>query len=122
METRKVQKTSDGTYFVTLPKATQRGVDRGSLLAFENGKDGKLTIGLYATHTLRGQLSYLPHPILDEMLKTLRRFPQVMIGDTFQNVAMMMKMFLEDLLLSLLSELNYDYPEVVDLSHGKESA
>ena len=50
METRKVQKTSDGTYFVTLPKAwvTQRGVDRGSLLAFENGKDGKLTLGLYA--------------------------------------------------------------------------
>lgn len=50
MDTRKVQKTSDGTYFVTLPKAwvTQRGVDRGSLLAFENGKDGKLTLGLYA--------------------------------------------------------------------------
>jgi phosphate uptake regulator len=49
METRRVQKTSDGTFFVTLPKAwvTQRGVYRGSLLAFENGKDGKLTIGLY---------------------------------------------------------------------------
>lgn len=101
METRKVQKTSDGTYFVTLPKATQRGVDRGSLLAFENGKDGKLTIGLYATHTLRGQLSYLPQPILDETLKTLKRFPEAMVGDTFQNVAATTKMFLEDLLQPL---------------------
>jgi hypothetical protein len=51
--------------------------------------------------TLRGQLSYLPHPILDEMLKTLRRFPQVMIGDTFQNVAVMTKIFVEDLLQPL---------------------
>jgi len=51
--------------------------------------------------TLRGQLSYLPHPILDEMLKTLKRFPQAMVSDTFQNVAMMTKMFVEDLLQRL---------------------
>ena len=51
--------------------------------------------------TLRGQLSYLPHPILDEMLNTLRRFPQGMIGDTFQNVAVMTKIFVEDLLQPL---------------------
>ena len=51
--------------------------------------------------TLRDQLSYLPHPILDEMLKTLKRFPQVMIGDTFQNVAVMAKIFVEDLLQPL---------------------
>ena len=48
--------------------------------------------------TLRGQLSYLPHPILDEMLKTLKRFPQAIGGDTFQNVTMMTKIFVEDLL------------------------
>jgi hypothetical protein len=48
--------------------------------------------------TLRGQLSYLPHPILDEMLKTLKRFPQAIGGDTFQNVTVMTKIFVEDLL------------------------
>ena len=51
--------------------------------------------------TLRGQLSYLPHPILDEMLKTLKRFPEAIVGDTFQNVAATTKMFLEDLLQPL---------------------
>jgi len=50
METRRVQKTSDGTYFVTLPKSwvTQHGVEKSSLLTFESGRDGKLTIGPYA--------------------------------------------------------------------------
>jgi hypothetical protein len=48
--------------------------------------------------TLRGQLSYLPQSILDEMLKTLTGFPHAMVGDTFQNVAVMTKMFVEDLL------------------------
>jgi hypothetical protein len=51
--------------------------------------------------TLRGELSYLPHPILNEMLKTLTRFPQVMTGDTFQNVVVMTKIFVEDLLQAL---------------------
>ncbi|MGA2784668.1 MAG: hypothetical protein ABSF09_08235 [Candidatus Bathyarchaeia archaeon] len=51
---------------------------------------------------LRGQLSYLPHSILDEMLKTVKGFPQAMVGDTFQNVAVMTKMFVEDLLQPLL--------------------
>ena len=53
------------------------------------------------TDTLRGQLSYLPQPILDEVLKTLKRFPEAMVGDTFQNVAATTKMFLEDLLQPL---------------------
>jgi hypothetical protein len=47
---------------------------------------------------LRRQLSYLPHPTLDEMLKTLGRFPQAIVGDTFQNVAAMTKIFAEELL------------------------
>jgi len=50
---------------------------------------------------LRGQLSYLPDQILDGMLKTLMRFPQSMVGDTFQNVALMTKVFVEDLLQPL---------------------
>jgi hypothetical protein len=51
--------------------------------------------------TLRGQLSYLPHPILDEILKTLKNFQQAMMGDTFQNVAVITKIFVEDLLQHL---------------------
>jgi len=51
--------------------------------------------------TLSGQLSYLPHPILDRILKTLKAFPQAMVGDTFQNVAAMTRTFVEDSLLPL---------------------
>jgi hypothetical protein len=51
--------------------------------------------------TLRGQLSYLPHSILNEMLKTLKSFQQAMMDDTFQNVAVMTKIFVEDLLQPL---------------------
>ena len=50
---------------------------------------------------IRDNLSYLPHPILDEMLKTLKRFPQAMRGDTFQNVAAMTSIFVEDILQPL---------------------
>jgi hypothetical protein len=50
---------------------------------------------------VRGQLSYLPHPILNGMLKTLRKLPRIMVGDSFQNVALMMKVFVEDLLQPL---------------------
>jgi hypothetical protein len=52
-------------------------------------------------YALKGHLSYLPDQVLDEMLKTLRRFPQAMVGDTFQNVATMTKMFVDDLLQPL---------------------
>jgi hypothetical protein len=51
--------------------------------------------------TLRGQLLYLSHPILDEMLKTLKRFQQAMTDDTFKNVAVMTKIFVEELLQPL---------------------
>jgi hypothetical protein len=50
---------------------------------------------------LRGQLSYLPHPTLDGMLKTLRMLPYAAVGDTFQNLAVMTKIFIEDLLQPL---------------------
>lgn len=50
MEVRRVQKTSDGTFFVTLPKSwvTLHSVERGSLLTFTEGKDSKLSLGLYS--------------------------------------------------------------------------
>jgi len=46
---RKVQKTSDGTFFVTLPKTwvTVHHLERGSLISFDAAKDGKLSLGLY---------------------------------------------------------------------------
>ena len=71
--------------------------DAACLVALQPRLGGERSVG----DTLRGQLSYLPHSILDEMLKTLRRFPQVMIGDTFQNVAVMTTIFVEDLLQPL---------------------
>jgi hypothetical protein len=50
---------------------------------------------------LRGQLSYLPDPIVEGMLKTVRRLPHAAVGDTLQNVAVMTKVFIEDLLQPL---------------------
>jgi phosphate uptake regulator len=50
MQVRRVQRTSDGTFFVTLPKSwvTLHSVERGSLLTFAEGKDSKLSLGLYS--------------------------------------------------------------------------
>ena len=47
MDTRKVQMTSDGTFFVTLPKTwvTIHGIGRGATLTFAEGNDGKLLLG-----------------------------------------------------------------------------
>src|SRR3989337_2074517 len=49
MEVRMVHRTSDGTYFVTLPKSwiNLHGVEKGSLLTFAEGDGGRLTVGLY---------------------------------------------------------------------------
>jgi len=50
MEVRRVQRTSDGTCFVTLPKSwvTLHAIEKGSLLTFSEGKDSKLTVGVYS--------------------------------------------------------------------------
>ena len=49
MDVRKIQRTSDGTFFVTLPKSwvTLHNLNRGSLISFDAAKDGKLTLGLF---------------------------------------------------------------------------
>jgi len=57
--------------------------------------------GQFVADRIGAELSYLPDLILNEMLKTLKRFPEAMVGDTFQNVAATTKMFLEDLLQPL---------------------
>jgi hypothetical protein len=54
-------------------------------------------------NSLRRQLLYLPQPTLEGMLKALRHFPHAMVGDTFQNVAAMTKIFVEDLLQPLFT-------------------
>jgi len=53
------------------------------------------------SETIRDELSYLPQPILDRLLKTLKSFPQALVGDTFQNVDSMTRRFVEDLLQPL---------------------
>lgn len=55
----------------------------------------------FVADRIRAELSYLPDPILSKMLKTLKRFPEAMVGDTFQNVAATTKMFVEGLLQPL---------------------
>ncbi len=52
---------------------------------------------------LRKELSYLPDPILENMLKFLEKFSQVMVGDTFQNVTTAIKIFTKDLLSTIIS-------------------
>jgi hypothetical protein len=53
---------------------------------------------------IRSELSYLPDQILSGTLKTLERFPELMTGDTFQNVAVMTKVFVEDILQPLYTQ------------------
>jgi hypothetical protein len=58
----------------------------------------------FVADAIRAALSYLPDPILDETSNTLKRFPEVMVGDTFQNVARMTKLFVEDILQPLFAQ------------------
>ena len=72
MDIRRVQRTSDGTYFVTLPKSwvTLHGVDRGSLLTFAEGKDSKLTVGLYSEQEKPSRsIALSPSPTLEREIE-----------------------------------------------------
>jgi hypothetical protein len=57
-----------------------------------------------AADTLKRQFLYLPQPTLDQMLKVLRDFPKAMVGDTFQNVAVVTKIFVEEILQPLFTQ------------------
>jgi hypothetical protein len=50
---------------------------------------------------IRGELSYLPDPILRGMLEIVKKFPQEMAGDTFRNVNRAVEMLVEDMLKPL---------------------
>lgn len=72
LDIRRVQKTSDGTFFVTLPKAwvTLHGVDRGTLLTFAEGKDGKLSLGPYSETSRESRsVKLLPGPTLQREIE-----------------------------------------------------
>jgi phosphate uptake regulator len=72
MDIRRVQRTSDGTFFVTLPKSwvTLHAVDRGSLLTFAEGKDSKLTLGLYSEQEKSSRsIALSPSPTLEREIE-----------------------------------------------------
>jgi phosphate uptake regulator len=72
MDIRRVQRTSDGTFFVTLPKSwvTLHAVDRGSLLTFVEGKDSKLTLGLYSEQEKSSRsIALSPSPTLQREIE-----------------------------------------------------
>jgi hypothetical protein len=52
----------------------------------------------FVADRIRSELSYLPDRISNKTLKSLKRLPQAMAADTFQNVATMTNIFVEDLL------------------------
>lgn len=51
------------------------------------------------------ELSYLPKPTLEKMLKVIKRFHTSMVGNTFQNVDLALKVFVEDVLTPLFNIL-----------------
>jgi phosphate uptake regulator len=72
MEVRRVQRTSDGTCFVTLPKSwvTLHSVDKGSLLSFSEGKDSKLMVGLYSEQDRSSRaITLSPTPTLEREIE-----------------------------------------------------
>jgi phosphate uptake regulator len=72
MDIRRVQRTSDGTFFVTLPKSwvTLHAVERGSLLTFAEGKDSKLTLGLYSEQEKSSRsIALSPSPTLEREIE-----------------------------------------------------
>jgi phosphate uptake regulator len=71
LDFRKVQRTSDGTYFVTLPKswANLHKIERGSLVSFDAAKDGKLTLGLYHDASPPASVVLSPTPMLEREIE-----------------------------------------------------
>ena len=72
MDTRKVQMTSDGTFFVTLPKSWVmiHGIRRGTALTFTEGKDGKLLLGSHEeNHRESRTVKLNPGPTLEREIE-----------------------------------------------------
>jgi phosphate uptake regulator len=67
VDLRKLQKTSDGTFFVTLPKAwvIKNRLERGAILSFSERKDGKLISEPYGEQERKiNTVTLTPSPML----------------------------------------------------------
>ena len=67
MDLRRLQRTSDGTFFVTLPKAwvVRNKLERGAILSFSERKDGKLLTEPYGEQERKiSAVTLAPTPML----------------------------------------------------------
>ena len=72
MELRRLQKTADGTFFVTLPKAwaNRFNLDRGAVLGFVESKDGRLIVGPYGEAERKvSSVALSPSPLLEREIE-----------------------------------------------------
>ena len=67
MDLRRLQRTSDGTFFVTLPKpwVVRNKLERGAILSFSERKDGKLLAEPYGEQERKiSTITLMPSPML----------------------------------------------------------
>jgi len=72
LELRRLQKTADGTFFVTLPKAwaSRFNLDRGAVLGFVESKDGRLIVGPYGEAERKvSSVALSPSPLLEREIE-----------------------------------------------------
>jgi len=72
LELRRLQKTADGTFFVTLPKAWvgRFNLDRGAVLGFVESKDGRLIVGPYGEAERKvSSVALSPSPLLEREIE-----------------------------------------------------
>lgn len=72
MDLRRLQKTSDGTFFVTLPKAwvLRNKLERGAILSFSERKDGKILAEPYGEQERKiTTVTLTPGPLLQREIE-----------------------------------------------------
>ena len=72
MDLRRLQRTSDGTFFVTLPKAwvTKNKLERGAILSFSERKDGKILAEPYGEQERKiSTVTLTPSPLLQREIE-----------------------------------------------------
>jgi len=72
LDLRRLQKTSDGTFFVTLPKAwvVRNKLERGAILSFSERKDGKILAEPYGEQERKiSTVTLTPGPLLQREIE-----------------------------------------------------
>jgi len=72
LDLRRLQRTSDGTFFVTLPKAwvTKNKLERGAILSFSERKDGKILAEPYGEQERKiSTVTLTPSPLLQREIE-----------------------------------------------------